>query len=229
MSTIAIIVAAGQGKRFGGKIPKQFRMAGDKPLLSHTIAKFERAASIDEIAVVVAEEHLLYVREKIVQPYGFQKVNRIVSGGPSRQASVRRGLESIPFATSYVAVHDGVRPLISPSDIDKVVALAQKERAAILARPVSDTVKRVEAGFILSTLDRTKLYLAETPQVFQYDILMRAHQLAPDDLSASDDANLVEAMGFKVKTLIPEFPNPKVTEENDLEYIKHCLGKTNEA
>lgn len=223
MSNIAIIVAAGEGKRFGGEIPKQFRLLEDMPLLSRTVSRFERANSVDEIAVVVAEEHLLYVREKIIQPYGFKKVNRIVAGGDSRQESVYRGLKSLPFATSLVAIHDGVRPLVHPSDIDRVITLAGEERGAILARPITETVKRAEGDFIISTLDRARLFLAETPQAFQYDIIMSAHGQAPDKSSASDDASLVESLGFKVKIKIAEYPNIKVTTARDLEYVKFLL------
>ncbi len=228
MSNIAIIVAAGEGKRFGGEIPKQFRLLNEMPLLSRTISRFEGAQLVDEIAVVVSEEHLLYTREKIVQPFGFKKVNRIVAGGASRQESVYRGLKSLPFATSLVAVHDGVRPMVRSSDIDRVIALAQKERAAILARAITETVKRVEGDFIISTLDRARLYLAETPQAFQYDIIMSAHGQAADKASASDDATLVEALGFKVKTVVPEYPNIKVTTARDLDYVKFLLEKENE-
>ncbi len=228
MSNIAIIVAAGEGKRFGGEIPKQFRLLNEMPLLSRTISRFEGAQLVDEIAVVVSEEHLLYTREKIVQPFGFKKVNRIVAGGASRQESVYRGLKSLPFATSLVAVHDGVRPMVRSSDIDRVIALAQKERAAILARAITETVKRVEGDFIISTLDRARLFLAETPQAFQYDIIMSAHGQAADKASASDDATLVEALGFKVKTVVPEYPNIKVTTARDLDYVKFLLEKENE-
>lgn len=225
MNTIALIVAAGRGVRFGGDVPKQFRPLGERPLLSWTISRFEEAASIDEIGVVVAEEFLLYTREKVVAPFGFKKLNRIIAGGETRQESVLKGLKSLPYATSFVAIHDGARPLVAPEDIDKVVGLAQKDRAAIMIRPVAETIKRVEGEFILSTLDRSKLYLAETPQVFQYDIILSAHEKADLEVAAPDDAYLVEKLGFKVKTIIGRGPNPKVTTEGDLEYVKFIMGK----
>lgn len=228
MNTVALIVAGGKGERFGGDIPKQFYPVLGRPLLSWTIDNFERAESIDEIAVVVPEESLLYAREKVVQPFGFKKVNRIIAGGESRQESVRKGLDQIPYATRTVAVHDGARPLVSFADIDKVVMIAEKNRAAILARSIGDTVKRAEGEFVISTLDRSRLYLAETPQVFQYDILVSAHKRAVDKSGALDDAMLVERLGFKVKLVVTGNPNPKITDPDDIEYLKYWLGKENE-
>lgn len=223
MKTIALIVAAGSGIRFGGNIPKQFRLINDRPLLSWTVTQFERAAKIDEIILVVAEAFLLYAGEKVVDPYSFRKLRKIVIGGATRQESTYNGLKSLPVSTSFVAVHDGARPVIHHSDIDRVVESAQKNRAAILARPVSDTIKRIEADFIISTLDRSRLYHAETPQVFQYDLLMSAFEKAGGDNIVTDEASLVEALGFKVKAVIPEKPNIKITTEDDLKYASLLL------
>lgn len=223
MKTIALILAAGSGIRFGGNVPKQFRLIHNRPLLSWTVTQFEKAVKIDEIILVVAEPFLLYTGEKVVDPYSFRKVRKIVVGGATRQQSTYNGLKSLPVSTSYVAVHDGARPVIHPADIDRVVESAQKDRAAILARPVSDTIKRVEADFIISTLDRRKLYHAETPQVFQYDLLMSAFEKAGSDSGATDEASLVESLGFKVKAVIPSKPNVKVTTEENLKYAALLL------
>ncbi len=228
MNTVALIVAAGQGLRFGGDIPKQFRNIGETPLLGWTVSQFEKANSVDEIILVVAEDFLLYANDKIGNNGNFRKLSRIISGGETRRDSVFRGLKSLPISTGFVAIHDGARPVISCQDIDHVVDTAQKERAAILARPIAETVKRSETGFILSTLDRSKLFLAETPQVFQYDLIMAAHKEYPSEKEATDDASMVEALGFKVKIVIPEKPNIKVTTENDLKIAKMFLEINNE-
>jgi len=228
MKTIALIVAAGKGIRFGGEIPKQFRNLHQRPLLSWTIQQFEKATTVDEIIVVVAEDFLLYTNEKIANLFNFSKLSKIVVGGETRAESVRRGLESLPISTSFVAIHDGARPVIDHDDVDSVITAAQKDRAAILARPISDTVKRVEIGYIISTLDRSKLYLAETPQVFQYDLIMEAHK-NNDDPDITDDASLIERSGFKVKTVVPSKPNPKITTEDDMKLAEFLLGEYYEA
>ncbi len=229
MKTMALIVAGGKGTRLGGTVPKQFRNLRERPLLAWTIHRFEQAPSISEIVLVVPEEFLLFANENVVNRFPFKKVSKVVVGGASREESVRKGLASLSYATDFVAIHDGARPLVNVADIEKVVAIAQKERAAILARPVSDTVKRVEGDFILSTLDRAKLYLAETPQVFQYDLIMSAHKMAPPAQEATDDAHLVELLGFKVKTVVPHGLNFKITTENDLSIAGYLLQKSNEA
>jgi 2-C-methyl-D-erythritol 4-phosphate cytidylyltransferase len=227
MKTVALIVAAGHSSRFGGIIPKQFRELHGRPLLAWTISRFETAASISQIVVVVAEEHLLYTSQRVVDPYGFSKVSKIVIGGESRQESVLRGLNSLPISTQFVAIHDGARPLVAPGDIDRAVAMAISDRAAMLAVPVTDTVKRVRDQFVLSTLERDSLYLAQTPQVFQYDLIIEAHRANPDGVKVTDDATLVEARGFKVRVVEPHCPNPKVTTPEDFAYVEMMLKREN--
>lgn len=186
-------------------------------MLAWTLERFERATSIESIVLVVAEDQLLYAGEKVVDPYGFHKVTRIVPGGEVRRESVLKGLERLPLSTQLVAIHDGARPLVQPADIDAVVATAASERAAMLAAKVTDTVKRVKEGYIMGTLERDSLYLAQTPQVFQYDIIMKAHrEAAANGLDVTDDAALVEKSGFKVKIVEPTRPNLKVTCRDDL-------------
>jgi 2-C-methyl-D-erythritol 4-phosphate cytidylyltransferase len=223
MATIAMIVAGGKGIRFGGQIPKQFQTIIGRPLLSWTIRQFEEARTIDEIVVVVPEDFLLYTRENVVNPYSYKKVTHIVVGGKTRQESVKNGLSRIPISTEYVAIHDGARPVVLSSDIDRVVETARKERAAILARKVTDTVKRIEMDYIISTLDRDRLVRSETPQAFQYDIITAAHEKTTAVDLAPDDAYLVEAQGFKVKAVLAEGPNIKVTNESDFEIAGFLL------
>ncbi len=227
MEASAIIVAAGKAKRFGGAVPKQFRQLCGRPLLSWAVGRFEAAASIDRIVLVVGEDHLLYVSEKIVDPYNFSKVTKIVKGGETRQESVLRGLEALPVTTGLVAIHDGARALVSPLDIDRVVGLAATDRAAMLAIPAADTIKRVRDGFIISTLERDSLYLAQTPQVFQYDLILTAHREARNLISATDDASLIEARGFKVRIVEPTRPNIKVTTRDDMIVAEALLQEEN--
>lgn len=219
MKIIALIVAAGSSNRFGGDVPKQFRKIAEKPVLSWTIEKFEKSSSISDIVIVVAEEYLLYTSENVIDPYDFQKVSKIVPGGETRQESVLKGLESLPFSTSFVAIHDGARMLVSPADINKVVETAKIEKAAILAEKTADTIKRVAGDYIITTLDRNNLYQAQTPQVFQYDLIIKAHREyadADNKENITDDASLLEKKGFKVKIVEPSSPNFKITTNDDL-------------
>ncbi len=230
MSRAALIVAAGSSTRFGGEIPKQFREVCGRPLLSWTISRFEESAFIDNIAVVVSEEYLLYTSEEVIDPFGFAKVSKIVIGGESRQESVLKGLEALPLSTDFVAIHDGARPVISLTDIERVMKAAQSDRAAIIAQPMSDTVKRVEQGFIIATLDRSRLYQAQTPQAFQYDLILQAHRDAAaaardESTSATDDADLIERRGFKVKIIEPGSSNIKVTSQNDLLVVESLISR----
>lgn len=226
MSTVALIVAGGSGRRFGGDIPKQYRLAVGRPLMSWTVSRFEKAGTIDRIVIVAGEDYLLHVNNTVVNPYKFQKVFKIVPGGETRAESVMKGLESLPLATSYVAIHDAVRPLVRPEDIDTVVGEAQANRAAILGRLVTDTVKRAREGLILATLDRSNMFFAETPQVFQYDLIKEAYAAGlKSKREATDDAAMVEAIGFKVKMILSTGANPKLTTADDLAFIEMMLER----
>jgi 2-C-methyl-D-erythritol 4-phosphate cytidylyltransferase len=227
MSDCAIIVAAGKSVRFGDTLPKQFHEVAGKPLLAWTIAAFERAASIDQIVVVVSPEFELLVTQKIVRPYGFSKVIRIVEGGESRRQSVYKALKSLSSATGIVAIHDGVRPLVLPGDIDRVVESAKQRKAAMLAVRSKETVKEVNGDTITSTIEREKIWLAQTPQAFEYQLIMNAHQAAENQKndSVTDDSILVEQMGVKVKVIEPLGPNIKVTTPDEMSFVETVLRK----
>jgi 2-C-methyl-D-erythritol 4-phosphate cytidylyltransferase len=216
MGSSAVIVAAGKSERFGGSTPKQFQVVCGRPLLAWTISRFEEASSIDQIVVVVAEEAILYTSQKVIDPYGLSKVVRVVAGGETRRESVWNGLSALPISTELVAIHDGARPLVAPEDINRVVAVAALERAAILAIPATDAIKHVKEKFVLNTLRRDSLYQAQTPQVFRYDLIMAAHREAEDDPAITDDAALIEARGFKVCVVEPSSVNLKITARQDL-------------
>ncbi len=199
-------------------------------MLAWTISRFEAASSIDEIALVVAEDYMLYAGDNVVDKFDFHKVNRIVPGGETRQESVLKGLERLPISTTHVAIADGARPLTASADIDAVVEVAAKDQAAILAARATDTIKRAEQGYIFATLDRRALFLAQTPQVFQYDLILEAHrQAAENGGEFTDDASLVEARGFKVKIVEPTANNQKVTTPQDMLIAEAILrGEAND-
>jgi 2-C-methyl-D-erythritol 4-phosphate cytidylyltransferase len=218
LKTVAIIVAGGVGKRIGeGNLPKQFLKLGDKPILAHTIEKFESCELIDEIILVVPEEYLGYCSQAIVDRYSFSKIKKVVAGGEERQDSVYKGLKACANNTLLVAIHDGVRPFISQEKISESIKLCQVKKAVILAVPVKDTIKRVEDGSVITTLDREKLWLVQTPQVFEYKLILDAYEKAKeDDFVGTDDSVLVERMGYEVTVLEGEYENIKITTAEDL-------------
>lgn len=222
MKTYAVIVAGGKAARFGGDIPKQFLPLGKKPVLSWTVSKFQQAEAIDKIVIVVAEEYLLHTAQKIIDPYHFSKVDKIVIGGESRRESVLNGLEALPISCDYVAIHDAARPMVEIDDINRVIKAAIDNRAAILASKTSDTLKRVKDDYIIATIDRQNMYQAQTPQVFQFDLILQAHRNyeADKDGEITDDASLIEKNGFKVKIVEASRPNFKITTADDLRTAK---------
>jgi 2-C-methyl-D-erythritol 4-phosphate cytidylyltransferase len=226
MKIVAIIVAGGSSNRFGDKIPKQFQTVANKPLLSHTIGKFEQATLVDKIIVVVAEEFLIHTAEKIIDPYDFKKVEKVVIGGKTRQESVKNGLDACHLGTEYVAIHDGARPLVSINDINHVIEIALGETGAILAKRTTDTVKRVKDDYIISTPDRAELFQAQTPQVFQYKLIKEAHVKFSDSENITDDASLLENLDHKIKIVEATSPNFKITTKDDLK-LAELLMKGN--
>lgn len=224
MSTSALIVAAGRAVRFGGDMPKQFVDVCGRPLLSWTIDRFERAESIDSIVVVVSEEFADMTALRVIDPYDFLKVRKVVVGGQTRQESVRNGLEALESDTTAVAIHDGARPLVKPSDIDAVVRAAKDNLCAMLAARVTDTVKRVHDLSVKATVDRSDLWLAQTPQVFEYGLIAGLHRTAGHS-DASDDAVMVEAAGHAVRIVESTGPNVKVTTPDDLVIVEAFLNR----
>jgi 2-C-methyl-D-erythritol 4-phosphate cytidylyltransferase len=217
LKTVGIIVAGGKGTRIEGNLPKQFIMLGDKPIAAHAIEKFENCGLIDEIILVVPEDYLGYSTQKVIDKYGFRKADKIVPGGEKRQDSVYAGLKACPAGTSIVAIHDAVRPLISSDKIAASVELCVEKKAVVLAVPPKDTIKRGEDGLIVTTLDRDKLWLIQTPQVFDYELILEAHEKAREDtFVGTDDSVLVERLGKEVTILKGDYSNIKITTEEDL-------------
>ncbi|MFH1335610.1 MAG: 2-C-methyl-D-erythritol 4-phosphate cytidylyltransferase [Candidatus Zixiibacteriota bacterium] len=228
MKNVAIIVAGGIGKRIEGNLPKQFLTLTGKPILAHTIDKFQKCELIDEIILVVPEDHLGYCSQAIVEEYSFDKIRRIVCGGKERQDSVYQGLKACSNATSYVVIHDGVRPLISVEKISESIELCRHKKAVIVAVPAKDTIKRVVDFSVVTTLDRTKLWLVQTPQVFEYKLIRDAYEKATqENFIGTDDSALVERMGCEVAVLEGEYSNIKITTKEDLILAEKLLDFTN--
>ncbi len=228
MKTKAIIVAAGRGERIEGNIPKQFIQIKKKPVLAYTVEKFERCELVDEIVLVVPEDYMSFCSYNVIDVYDFRKVKRILSGGRERQDSAYKGLSALPGNTDMVVIHDGVRPFVSSEKIRMMIELCEKEKAVILALPIKETVKEVEDEYVITTLNRGKLWIAQTPQVFEYKLISDAYRKAIEDgFVGTDDSSLVERLGFKVKVLEGEYENIKITSAKDLALAERILEKYN--
>lgn len=221
---IAIIVAAGSGKRFGGSTPKQFLSVCGKPLVVHTLECFEECRRIDRTVLVLPPEHTDDFNAKLLFPYKLSKLYKTVGGGPTRTDSVLLGLTAIGSEKpEIVAVHDGARPLVRSADIEKTIRQAEKFGAACLVGEVTDTIKEVSGGQIVRTIDRKSLRRALTPQCFRYEILRRAFHHRRPDQPATDESSLVERIGVAVKTVEGSPENIKVTRPEDLLFVENFL------
>ena len=224
----AVIVGAGEGTRFGPNGRKQFAKVNGKPLIAYTIEPFEKSEVVDHIVLVVPRESTEWVREEIVEALGFKKVQSVVPGGDSRQQSVLNGLKALSSETEKVIIHDAVRPLVAEPIIKRVLDAARKTGAAITAVPAKDTVKEVESGDVIGTLDRRLIWLAQTPQCFSYDVILEAHRQAlADTFEATDDAGLVEKYGSKVMVAVGSYANIKVTSPEDIPLLEYFLKQNN--
>ncbi len=214
---VAIIAAAGQGARMGDGQAKQFRELAGIPIIIHTLRRFEQCATVGEvIAVVPAGEASDFLA--LAERYALSKLVRVVQGGATRRETVWRGLQAVRAATAeIVAVHDGVRPFVTPEQIDATVRAAAQNGAAILAVPAIDTIKEVREGLVARTPERAALWHAQTPQCFRYDLLKRAYEQAnTENLDATDDSALVERLGASVTVIEGDARNIKITRPEDL-------------
>jgi 2-C-methyl-D-erythritol 4-phosphate cytidylyltransferase len=214
---VAIIAAAGQGTRMAGKRPKQFLELAGTPILFHTLNAFERCDVIQEIIVVIPQQEsaaFLALADKA----GFRKLARVVPGGTTRAESVLHGLQTVREATAeIVAVHDGVRPFVTPEEISRTVEAANREGAAILVAAPVDTIKAVKDGRVEKTLRRDDLRNALTPQCFQYKLLRRAYEeIDVTDPELTDESSLVERLGVNIAIVEGSARNIKITREEDL-------------
>lgn len=222
---VAIIVAGGKGTRFGGHRPKQFLEINGTPIIVHTLRQFEHAQEIDAVVVAVPAEEVNTFRAA-VEVSDLKKVSQVVAGGDTRAQSVRCGLAAIDTA-EIVAVHDAVRPLVTPEEIDQVMLAANDSGAAILVAPVSDTIKEVNHNRILRTAPRAQLRRALTPQCFRFDILKRAYadleEIESLRIEVTDDSFLVERLGVPIIAVEGSARNIKITTAEDLAVAERLL------
>jgi 2-C-methyl-D-erythritol 4-phosphate cytidylyltransferase len=214
---VGIIVAAGRGERMGGDVDKAFLSLGPKPVLAYSLVAFQHCDDIDEIIIVVRKERVDSARS-MAQMFGCTKVVKVVAGGAKRQASVANGLEALGADTRVVAVHDGARPCVTPRMISDTVQSALSHGSGVAAVKVTDTVKYVERGLTVTrTIDREKLWLVQTPQAFEVDLLKQAfEEVRKRKATVTDEASAVELLGKEVRLVPVSATNIKVTMADDL-------------
>ncbi|GAF22562.1 2-C-methyl-D-erythritol 4-phosphate cytidylyltransferase [Bacillus sp. JCM 19047] len=222
----AIVLAAGQGKRMNAGYNKQLIKLNAIPLIVHSLRLFEQDIRCKGIILVVSEEERKTMQH-LVQSFTLQKIEQIVIGGKERQDSVYAALEAMEPAT-IVLIHDGARPFVSQKVIHGVAAEAAKQGGAIAAVPVKDTIKKVTEGAVRETVQRTHLWAAQTPQGFQYDLIVDAHRQAKavNELG-TDDASLLERQGKRVAIVESDYLNIKLTTAEDLLFAETII-KTKE-
>tara|TARA_B100002052_G_C15663956_1_gene498592 strand:+ start:67 stop:750 length:684 start_codon:yes stop_codon:yes gene_type:complete len=214
----AIIPAAGTGSRFGGK--KQFKNLNGEPLWAHTLKPFIQSRLIDEIIFIV-EKSLISIIEESTHFKQFieEKEIKIAKGGARRMDSVLNGIQVSKKMNNIVCIHDVARPFVSESLINKTIEACEVFDGAILAIPSVDTVKSVNNGIIKTTFDRSQIWMAQTPQTFHKDYLLKAYT-ENMNVNVTDESTLMELSGFSIKVIIGDNSNFKVTEKIDWELAK---------
>jgi 2-C-methyl-D-erythritol 4-phosphate cytidylyltransferase len=227
---IVIIVAAGKGVRMHSQEKKQYLKLDKVPVLTRTIAIFDSHEKITDIILVLPKEDRAFCMDSLIKPYGIQTPLHLINGGETRQESVFNGLEkacdlSPALNTSLVLIHDGVRPFVDGALIDDCIAKATMNGACIPAVKISDTVKKVVGTQISKTLDRELLFLAQTPQVFRLDLILKAYGHARDDsFSGTDDASIMEHAGLPVYITKGSLSNIKLTTPEDISLAGYFLS-----
>lgn len=222
MTCAVLIVAAGRGRRFGGSEPKQYAALGGEPLLRRTLKAFAANDGLHHIAVAIHPDDRAAFDAAAT---GLPRVFPVI-GGSARQESVRRGLEALAARNpQLVLIHDGARPMVSNALIERVRAGLAKAKGVVPAIPVTDTLKRVEAGEVRETVARESLVRAQTPQGFHFPEILAAHMAFAGE-TLTDDAAVMERAGHKVITVPGEDINLKVTTMEDLERVNALLAET---
>ncbi len=231
----AVMLAAGMGQRMGGEIKKQFLMLGGMPIFLHSIRTMQESPIITDIVVVVHKDDVDVVRGLLDQYGCAEKVRRVAVGGKERVHSVARGLESIDWPCDYVFIHDCARPFLDQPTLGRLFDTVQITKACVAGMPSKDTVKIVDENCdVETTPNRASVWIVQTPQVFELDLIRNAYRkaLAQEDCLASrgitltDDAMVVELSGeFRVRMVMATYRNIKITTPEDLVIGDAFLGK----
>ncbi|WP_069651019.1 2-C-methyl-D-erythritol 4-phosphate cytidylyltransferase [Caloranaerobacter ferrireducens] len=213
-----IVPAAGMGKRMNSKINKQFIKIKDVPVLARTLIQFNNCDYIDEIIVVTRYDEIDFCKKEVIEKYELYKVKNVIQGGRERQDSVYNGLKGVNKKSDIVLIHDGARPFIKREIIEENIKFALEYGACVTGVPVKDTIKKVDLnGEVVDTPNRKELWAIQTPQTFRYDLILKAYEKAQSDtFLGTDDSMLVERIGHKVKIVMGDYSNIKITTPEDL-------------
>ena len=219
-----VIVAAGTGSRMKADINKQFIKLNNKEILAYTIDKFYNSKLINDIVVVIKEEEQDYFIKNIKEKYNFKRI-KIAYGGKERQDSVYNGIKMLREDCNIVLVHDGARPFVEESIIENCINEAKLNNAIVVGVKVKDTIKVVNSeNIIIETPNRNSLWAVQTPQVFKYEVIKKAYEDAfKNNYYGTDDAMLVERIGYKVKMVEGSYNNIKITTPEDLKFGEQIL------
>jgi 2-C-methyl-D-erythritol 4-phosphate cytidylyltransferase / 2-C-methyl-D-erythritol 2,4-cyclodiphosphate synthase len=219
-NSIALIVAAGSGTRLGGEVPKQYLPLAGRAVLRHSVETFQRHPAIAGVRVVISAEHRALYDSAVTG----LSILAPVAGGTSRQDSVRNGLESLAdLRPDRVLIHDAARPFLTSEIVDRTLAALNDAPGAVVAVPVTDTLKRGQDGRVAGTVDRSALWRAQTPQAFRYADILAAHRQAKG-AAMTDDAAVAEAAGLPVKLVMGADDNFKITTADDLRRAERLVG-----
>ncbi len=220
MPNYAIIVAAGKGQRFGGT--KQFASFRGRPLFLYALDNFELNRNIKSITVVIPKNNIRYTI-KTIKEWQFTKVRNIIAGGRRRQDSVLNALNTIKDKSGIVIIHDGVRPVVTDKLINKGIKLCRKYKAVIFGSKISDTVKGAKNNMVLRTISRNNLYLIQTPQFFDINLLKDAYKSVNLSVEYTDDAAILESLKIPVYLYQGDRFNIKITRKSDLKILNKIL------
>ncbi|MDO4305024.1 MAG: 2-C-methyl-D-erythritol 4-phosphate cytidylyltransferase [Bacillota bacterium] len=230
---VAIVLAAGSGKRMGSDTKKQYMLIGGRPVVYYSLKCFQESF-VDEIVLVVGAGEVEYCQREIVERYGFDKVSHIVEGGRERYHSVAIGLQSIENC-KFVFIHDGARPMLTQKMLKRLLDCVKAENACVAGMPVKDTIKITDKeGYIATTPDRRLVWLVQTPQVFEYSLIKAAYdklinkekEFVQQGISVTDDAMVLETLtGHRVKLVEGSYENIKITTPEDIGIAELFLNK----
>lgn len=232
----AIVLSAGQGKRMGISVQKQYIELQGKPIIYYTLSVFQKSEIIDDIILVVGKDQLKYVQEEIVRKYHFTKVKTVVEGGHERYASVWQGLKAREYdkyyeniQDGYVFIHDGARPFVDEEMLERAYDTVRKYKACVAGVPSKDTIKLInEEQFAVTTPEREYVWAVQTPQVFEKTLIFEAYARLMEEecVHVTDDAMVVEQMmRLPVKLFEGSYENIKITTPEDLDIARIFLSK----
>ncbi len=227
----AIVLAAGQGKRMGTKVHKQYLELAGKPVLYYSLKAFAYSDVIDEIYLITGPGEEEYCRREIIEKYEIPKVTKILPGGAQRYHSVWNGVQEME-EEGYVFIHDGARPFVNHEIIERVFQKVIHHKACVVGMPVKDTIKVVDDNeFVKNTPDRKSLWMIQTPQVFENHLIKGAYSMLMREsyINVTDDAMVVEQMlKYPIKLVCGSYENIKITTPEDLDIAEVMIARSQE-